>query len=227
MQFGWCFMNEPRHPLNVPLSPLYTLSLAAENMQDFCLHHKHSPVPVAHCSQVREQLLTSLALDMVNTISHWAFNFHATQCFEHPHFQTQVILNSSDSELHRYFMQTLMPHAAPSEGTESGLHADAKNCCCSKNNDPYIWNSTELWPLLQPTGRGKTHFKWLAKSCQDTSIPYCGLSSFSLPSWYYGHQWQDDKVAMVYGWGSINKRKKPIIIKWSQNPPDFTQWAAY
>lgn len=122
-----------------------------------------------------------------------------------------------------------MPHATPSEGTESGLHAEAQICRCSKNNDPYIWSSMELWAHFLLTKKGKTHFKWLAKCCQD--IPYDTVASLYFPAelvlWWQVAGWQGDKVAVVHGWGSINKSTKLIITKWSQNPLDYTHWATH
>lgn len=45
--------------------------------------------------------------------------------------------------------------------------------------------------------------------------------------WWQVAGWQGDKVAVVHGWGSVNKGTKLIITKWSQNPLDYTHWATH
>lgn len=106
----------------------------------------------------------------------WALNYHTIQWFEHSHLQNSGCtqhqrLSLTDSSCKPCRLAWLCLRR---------LHAEVKNCRPSKYNDPYLQNKTGL--TSSPTHRKEKHFKWTAKSCQDTSICCFGLSLFSLLS---------------------------------------------
>lgn len=97
-------------------------------------------------------------------------------CFEHSHPQSSSYiqhqwLSPTDSSCKPCCLAWLCL---------SRLHAEAKNCHWSKNNDPCIWNNTVLTP--SPTHRKKKNTSNEQPNLAKT-LPYVVLASVYFPCW--------------------------------------------
>lgn len=202
--------------------------LAAENMQWLLLLTQTvQPKPSGKPDTAKRSLLPTL-LDTLNAIRLWASNFHTIQRFELPHFQTQVTLNSNKSEIHRYSCRPwcLMPLHLKEQ--KADYMQRLRSAAALKIMIPTYEAAWSCELISYPQKKEKhTWNDWptLAKSFHMILWPLYFPTELVL--WWQVAGWQGDKVAVVHGWGSINKGTKLIITKWSQNPLDYTHWATH